>query len=104
MVLVGRLLALAATIILLAIAVDLAASNTGQVTVNLWTLNAQIELPLWLLILACFVSGLVLGGVAMLPPLVRAAWQKRALQTRIRKLEASAAPEAGDGTPKLPGA
>ena len=101
--LVGRLLVAAVTAILLALAVDISVGNTGFVALDIWILDATVELPVWLLVLGCFVSGVVLGAVAMLVPLARSAWQKRQLRSRIGKLEKDAAETGADGGHRLPG-
>ena len=102
MSLVGSLLAVVVAIILLALAADLAVSNPGLVTVNLWILDSGLSMPTWLLAVGSFAAGLIVGGFTMLIPLTKSAWQKRQLRSRIRKLE-KAAPVADDHMPRLPG-
>ena len=108
MALVGRLLAFLIALALLALAIDLAVSNSHLVEVRLWIAGSSgLEMPTWLLVLGCFVAGLILGALAMLAPLTRSAWQKRQLRSRIRKLEAEPPGTAGGATgdtPRLPGA
>ena len=102
--LVGKLLALAVAIALLAISVDLAVSNPGMVEISLWVADSGILMPVWLLALGSFVAGLVMGGAAMLPPLVRGALERRRLRARVRKLETAADAGSTDGNLRLPGA
>ena len=106
--LVGRLLALAVAIALLALSADLAVSNPLPVVVNLWFLESGLVMPVWLLAIGSFAAGLVMGGIAMLGPLIRSAFERRQLKARIRKLESDANSPANSGRSndnlRLPGA
>lgn len=85
--LIGKLLAMAIALVLLALAISLAVSNPVPVAVALWPFDDAIRLPLWLFGLGSFALGLVLGGLAMVIPLIRSRWQTRQLNSAIRKLE-----------------
>ena len=102
--LVGRLLALAVAIALLALSADLAVSNPDPVAVNLWILGFGIRMPIWLLALGSFAAGLVTGGIAMMGPLIRGALERRRLRVQVRKMEKDADTGAAGDNLRLPGA
>ena len=102
--LVGRLLALAVAIALLALSADLAVSNPEPVEINLWVLGSGLKMPVWLLAIGSFTAGLVMGGIAMVGPLIRGAFERRQLRTRVRKLESAADTGSSDDNLRLPGA
>ena len=94
MTLMGRLIAMAVAIVLMAAAIALATGNPG--------LETALQLPVWLLILGSFATGLILGGLAMLAPLWRSGWRNRQLKGTIRKMEKSASADPKGSTPLLP--
>lgn len=69
--LMGRIVSAGFTLAVLILAVVLAVSNNDSVAVSIWPFALPFELPLWLLVVGCFGSGLVLGGLAMLLPVAR---------------------------------
>ena len=102
MTLMGRLIAMAVAIVLMAAAIALATGNPGLVAIRLWPLEKALQLPVWLLILGSFATGLILGGLAMLAPLWRSGWRNRQLKGTIRKMEKSASADPKGSTPLLP--
>ena len=104
------------TLPLIAVAAIFAIANRELTTVDLWPFEASPRLPLFVILLACLVVGLVVGGVATW--LSAAPTRRRARQARRRVAELeretarlrrerdhaarAVAPPADEGQPGLP--
>ena len=71
----------------IAVAISIAASNPEIITLRLWPFKAAIGMPIWFLALGSFGGGVIVGGIAMLAPLINSNWQKYRLNARIKGLE-----------------
>jgi uncharacterized membrane protein YciS (DUF1049 family) len=69
--LIGRLIHIGFTLTVIIFAVVLALSNAELVAINIWPFVLPFNIPIWLLAVACFGTGLVAGGLAMLMPIAR---------------------------------
>ncbi|MCE2516618.1 MAG: LapA family protein [Alphaproteobacteria bacterium] len=98
---IGRLLSAILTFAVMAGAVLLAIGNPSMVAVSIWPFAEPFSLPLWLLVVVCFGSGLILGGVAMLWPLAQLRMTIRGLRKSLNKLEKEKLDNAED-KPALP--
>ena len=84
---IGRAIAGIITLILISLAVSLAISNPDHIMVKLWPLSYQLTIPVWLVVLASFGMGLILGGLAMLMSLISNKLVQHRLNKRIKALE-----------------
>ncbi len=73
------------TLPLIAVAAIFAIANREQITLDLWPFEASPRLPLFVILLACLVLGLVVGGLATW--LSAAPTRRRARQARRRVVE-----------------
>lgn len=83
----GRILGGVITIILVGFAVSLAISNPNDMAIRLWPFDHQLTLPIWLVVLASFGAGLILGGLAMLGSLFTVKMKQFHLKKKIKTLE-----------------
>ena len=75
------------TLVLIGCAISLAISNPEAMVIKFWPLTHALTLPIWLVILASFSIGLILGGIMMLVSLFNASIHQRRLNKRIKILE-----------------
>ncbi len=73
------------TLPLIAVAAIFAIANREPITLDLWPFEASPQLPLFVILLACLVFGLVVGGLATW--LSAAPTRRRARQARRRVAE-----------------
>ena len=73
------------TLPLIVVAAIFAIANRGPITLDLWPFEASPRLPLFVILLACLVFGLVVGGLATW--LSAAPTRRRARQARQRVAE-----------------
>ncbi len=83
--LIGRILGTGITLLFIAISASLALNNAELVSVSFWPWNSLVEIPLWLVISIAFGAGLLLGGLAMMPSLMRQRLTIRALTKSLAK-------------------
>ena len=83
----GRILGGVITICLLGVAISLAISNPNEMAIRLWPLNNQLTLPVWLVVLASFAMGLIIGGLAMLGSVFGLKMNQFQLKRRLKALE-----------------
>ena len=83
----GRILGGAITICLLGLAISLAISNPDEMMIRLWPLNHQLTLPIWLVVLASFAIGLIIGGLAMLGSVFGLKMNQFNLKRKLKTLE-----------------
>ena len=83
----GRILGGVITICLLGVAISLAISNPNEMAIRLWPLNHQLTLPVWLVVLASFAMGLIIGGLAMLGSVFGLKMNQFNLKRRLKGLE-----------------
>ena len=84
----GRLLWISISVVTLIIAISITISNDMVITLSLWPLLQTLDVPIWLLAIAAFVIGGVLGsGLMWLQILTNRAklWQS---QLKVSKLQA----------------
>ena len=84
----GRLLWISISVVTLIIAISITISNDMVITLSLWPLLQTLDVPIWLLAIAAFVIGGVLGsGLMWLQILTNRAklWQS---QLKVLKLQA----------------
>lgn len=72
-------------ILVIIVGVTFASLNSHTVQINYYVNETVIHIPILLLI--TLVIGLMLGGVAMLPTVIRAKHSNRRLKQRIRQIE-----------------
>ena len=83
----GRILGGVITISLLGVAISLAISNPNEMAIRLWPLNHQLTLPIWLIVLASFAMGLIIGGLAMLGSVFALKMNQYNLKRSVKTLE-----------------
>ena len=83
----GRILGGVITICLLGVAISLAISNPDEMIIKLWPLNHQLTLPVWLVVLASFAMGLIIGGLAMLGSVFALKMNQFNLKRNLKALE-----------------
>ncbi len=83
----GRILGGIITICLLGVAISLAISNPDEMAINLWPFNHQLTLPVWLVVLASFAMGLIIGGLAMLGSVFVLKMNQFHLKRKLKALE-----------------
>ncbi len=84
---IGRLLGGVITVIMIGVAISLAISNPDDILIKLWPLDHQLTIPTWLVVLASFGAGLILGGLAMVTSLFGMKMKQFNLNKSIKKLE-----------------
>ena len=89
----GRLLWIIITVTLLAVAVSFAISNDAMISLSLWPLNQNLEIPIWLFGIGAFVIGGILGAVLMGVQMLAIRAKLWHAQSQIRKLDKQAAQE-----------
>ncbi len=104
--LIGRLLGGAITLVFIALSATLALNNPDVVTLSLWPWSTSIAVPIWLVVVCAFGVGLVLGGLAMLPSLMRQRLAMRKLTKALAKKEKATLTQANvtkaNNEPALP--
>ena len=104
--LIGRLLGAGITLLFIAASAIIALNNPDLVSLSLLPWDAAVSLPLWLVILAAFGIGLLMGGAAMLPSLMRYRLTIRSLRKSLSKQEKTNLSlnndASGDEKPSLP--
>ena len=83
----GRLLWIIITVILLIVAVDFAISNDAIISLSLWPLTQNLEIPIWLFGVSTFVIGGLLGAVLMGGQMVAIRAKLWRVQSQMRKLD-----------------
>ena len=83
----GRILGGIITICLLGVAISLAISNPNEMAIKLWPFNHQLTLPVWLVVLASFAMGLIIGGLAMLGSVFAHKMNQYHLKRSLKALE-----------------
>ena len=84
---IGRLLGGVITVIMIGVAISLAISNPDDILIKLWPLDHQLTIPTWLVVLASFGAGLILGGLAMVTSLFGMKMKQFNLNKSVKKLE-----------------
>jgi len=99
------------TLPLIAVAVIFSIANRESVTLDLWPFELSLQLPLFVILLACIAFGLVVGGMATWLSAAPARRRARQARRRMAELEhavnagaasAAAAATADNGQPALP--
>ena len=104
------------TLPLIVVAAIFAIANRQPVTLDLWPFEASPQLPLFVILLACVVLGLVVGGLATWMSAAPTRRRARQARRRVAELEREAAhlrqkrdraaqavvPPADGGQPGLP--
>ena len=95
------------TLPLIAVAVIFSIANRESVTLDLWPFELTLQLPLFVILLACIAFGLVVGGMATwlsAAPTRRRARQARRRVTELERERVTRAvvPPANSGQPGLP--
>jgi uncharacterized integral membrane protein len=99
----GRLLWLCITIILVVFAILFATSNEMTVTVQLWPFESQLTTPLWLALIAAFISGGVIGAILIWGQALATRARLWQLQRQFDRLQAQKAQTAkAESVPQLP--
>ena len=88
------------TIITLLVGIILAGSNTHLIPLRLWPFTGGIELPLWIILLGGFSSGLIIGSAVMTISLIQRNFTISRLNKKIKTLTEDQ--EQQDDTLKLP--
>ena len=99
--LIGRLLGAGITLLFIAASATLALNNPGMVSVSLWPWDISVAIPLWLVIVITFGAGVLIGGIAMTPSLMRQRLVMRALKKEMSKKEKTNLSESNE-KPSLP--
>ena len=99
--LLGRLLGIIITLLFITASALLALGNPDAISLSLWPLDISLSLPIWLVITASFGIGLLIGGLAMLPPIMRGRLTIRSLSKELSKKE-KAKLDNNDKKPALP--
>ena len=86
----GRLLWILTTVILLAVSVDFAISNHDIISLSLWPVTQNLEIPMWLFGVGTFVIGGILGAVLMGGQMVAIRAKLWRAQSQIKKLDKQA--------------
>ena len=86
----GRLLWIIITAIFLAVATNFAISNDSKISLSLWPLTQNLEIPIWLFGVGTFVIGGMLGAVLMGGQILAIRAKLWRAQSQIRKLEKQA--------------
>ena len=79
------------TLPLIVVAVIFAIANRKPITLDLWPFEASPQLPLFVILLACVVFGLVVGGLATWLSAAPARQRARQARRRVAELEREAA-------------
>jgi len=95
------------TLPLIAVAVIFSIANRESVTLDLWPFELSLQLPLFVILLACIAFGLVVGGMATWLSAAPARRNARQARRRVAELERNRAaravvPPANSGQPGLP--
>ena len=95
------------TLPLIAVAVIFSIANRESVTLDLWPFELSLQLPLFVILLACIAFGLVVGGMATWLSAAPARRNARQTRRRVAELERDRAaravvPPANSGQPGLP--
>lgn len=97
----GRLLGAALTLLFICLSAALALGNPEAISLSLWPFDMAISVPIWLVISASFGIGLLIGGLAMLPSLMKLNMTIRSLSKSLAKKETSKL-DKSDKKPALP--
>ena len=79
------------TLPLIAVAAIFAIANREPITLDLWPFEASPRLPLFVILLACLVFGLMVGGLATWLSAAPARRRARQARRRVAELEREAA-------------
>jgi uncharacterized integral membrane protein len=95
------------TLPLIAVAVIFSIANRESVTLDLWPFELSLQLPLFVILLACIAFGLVVGGMATWLSAAPARRNARQARRRVAELERDRAaravvPSADSGQLGLP--
>jgi len=99
--LLGRLLGIIITLLFITASALLALGNPDAINLSLWPLDISLSLPIWLVITASFGIGLLIGGLAMLPPIMKGRFAIRSLSKELSKKEKTKL-DNNDKKPALP--
>ena len=90
----GRLLWIIITVALVTLAISFAISNVAMISLSLWPLTQNLEIPIWLFGVGTFVTGGMLGAVLMGGQMVTIRAKLWRAQSQIRKLDKQTAQES----------
>ena len=77
------------SVAILALAVNVVASNTNDINFRLWPLDEPLAiLPLWVIAVGCFAVGLFLGGLIIYPQLIASRIRENILSHELAQIEA----------------
>ena len=86
----GRLLWIILTVMLMVVAASFAISNDAMISVSLWPLAQNLEIPIWLFGVGTFVVGGILGVVLMGVQILAIRTKLWHAQSQIKKLNKQA--------------
>ncbi len=79
---------------LVTLAVSFAISNNAMISLSLWPITRNLEIPIWLFGVGTFVTGGMVGAVLMGGQMVTIRAKLWRAQSQIRKLEKQAVQES----------
>ena len=87
----GRLLWIIITVTLMLLAISFTISNDAMISLSLWPLTQNVEIPIWLFGVGAFVIGGTLGAVLMGGQMLAIRTKLWRAQSQIKKFDKQAA-------------